>query len=59
MSVRVIRETSIGLEKVVSYVLDQCPPLRLAVTSGHQFSLRAGLRGLQRKTQLRGRVRDK
>ena len=44
----------------VSYVrLVQCPPLGLAVTSGHQLSLRAGLRGLQRKTQLRGRVRDK
>ena len=39
--------------------LEQCPPIRLAVTSGHEFSLRADLRGLQRNAQLRGRVRDK
>ena len=41
------------------YSVYQCPPIRLAVTSGHEFSLRADSRGLQRNAQLRGRVRDK
>ena len=28
----------------VFFHLEQCPPIRLAVTSGHEFSLRADLR---------------
>ena len=53
---------SVGSFRSIKVCLDakeQCPPIRIGVTSGHGISLRAELRGRLRNSLLRGVGRQK